>query len=558
MDVNMSNQGFRVTQPTTVPTVNKMPSQGQPMNNNSMQGQIDQNPQPAQNAKRVSDFSNFGLWSLIYGIIFCIFMYKSATGGISHTLFIIFSIFYIAFIDMKSGKAVCYAPKCFILEKNGKLGVRLFYLSAIVLLAISQFLTASFTLHIFTGFGMQLLIGCLCYRSYVDATGNSPSRIAGAFIKMVFLPLINIFEPFMGLLAYNSSKKDLTAEALAKKKNRQLIIAGVAIALPVVMIIVCLLASADLIFASVLKNLEFHFDITEQFFDIIGFAFWFFAAAIYIYSIFAELNPNNAYFKSDSGTKLNKWNPLLMIPMELILTVIYIVFCAIQLIFLIGHASLPNGYTYAVYAHEGFYQLLFVCMINILIAAIVRSKFDKAPFLSILTIIICLCTFLMIFSSAYRMILYVNAYDLSFLRFFVLWFLIVLTVCLSILTIGLLAKNVTVAKYCLIAGTCLYIIFAFIKPDYWIARYNVNSIDHHSSKTIESDLVSNYDSDYISNNLSVDAIPALIEAGDYDTASDLISNRHGYVYKIRQESLINRIRDFNLSDHIAEKLVTNP
>ena len=511
-----------------------------------------------QKARRLSDFSNFGLWSCIYGIIFCLFMYKSAIGGISHTIFIIFSLIYIAIIDLRTEKAVCYAPKCFILERNGKPGVRLFYLTAIVLLAISQFLTASFTLHILTGFGMQLLIGCLFYRSYVDATGNNPTRIAGVLIRLIFLPLINIFEPFLGLLAYHSSKKTLTAEAIEKKKNRQLILAGIVIALPVVLIIVCLLASADLIFASVLKNLEFNFDITEQFFDVIGIIFWFFVSTITIYSIFAKLNPNNNYFKSEATTASNKWNPLLMMPMELLLTLIYIIFCAIQLVFLIGHASLPNGYTYAEYAHEGFYQLLFVCMINILIAAIVRSKFDKTLFLNIFTIIICLCTFVMIFSSAYRMILYVSAYSLSFLRFFVLWFLIVLTICLTILTIGLLAKNVTVAKYCLITGTCLYIIFAFIKPDYWIARYNVNSDNYESSVTTENGRTSNYDSEYIRNHLSVDAIPALIEAEDYDTAAKLISYRHNFSYKEKQESLINRIRDFNLSDHIADNLIFRP
>ena len=572
MDVNMNDQNFRVNQTTPIPPVNQIPPKGQPINNGYMPGQLNQVTQPAPNpyaenaekarqryamlnAKRLSDFGNYGLWSLIYGIIFCLFMYKSAIGGISHTLFIIISLFYIALIDARSGKTVCYAPKCFILERNGKPGVRLFYLISIILLAVSQFLTASFTLHILTGFGMQLLIGCLFYRSYVDATGNNPARIAGALIRLIFLPLINIFEPFLGLLAFHSSKKTLTAKDIEKKKNRQLILAGIVIALPVVLIIVCLLASADLIFASVLKNLEFNFDITEQFFDVIGIIFWFFVSAITIYSIFAELHPNNNYFKSASNAASNKWNPLLMIPMELILTVIYIIFCAIQLIFLIGHASLPNGYTYAEYAHEGFYQLLFVCMINILIAAIVRSKFDKTLFLNILTIIICLCTFLMIFSSAYRMILYVTAYDLSFLRFFVLWFLIVLTVCLTILTIGLLAKNVNVAKNCLIAGTCLYIVFAFIKPDYWIARYNVNSDNYESSVTTESGRTSNYDSAYISDHLSVDAIPALIEARDYDTAAKLISYRHNFAYKYKQESLLNKIRDFNLSDHIADNII---
>ena len=40
--------------------------------------------------------------------------------------------------------------------------------------------------------------------------------------------------------------------------------------------------------------------------------------------------------------------------------------------------------------------------------------------------LISLCTFIMIFASAYRMALYVDAYGLTFLRLYVMWALVVI------------------------------------------------------------------------------------------------------------------------------------
>ena len=48
--------------------------------------------------------------------------------------------------------------------------------------------------------------------------------------------------------------------------------------------------------------------------------------------------------------------------------------------------------------------------------------------LKILLTVISVCTCIMILSAAYRMILYVNEYNLSFLRVLVLWFLAVLMI----------------------------------------------------------------------------------------------------------------------------------
>ena len=52
--------------------------------------------------------------------------------------------------------------------------------------------------------------------------------------------------------------------------------------------------------------------------------------------------------------------------------------------------------------------------------------FGENKILEILLCVISVCTCVMILSAAYRMLLYVEEYDLTFLRVLVLWFLAVL------------------------------------------------------------------------------------------------------------------------------------
>ena len=50
--------------------------------------------------------------------------------------------------------------------------------------------------------------------------------------------------------------------------------------------------------------------------------------------------------------------PVLAITVTSILSVIYLLFCAVQIIYLFtGSMELPIGYSYAAYAREGFFQL---------------------------------------------------------------------------------------------------------------------------------------------------------------------------------------------------------
>ena len=82
--------------------------------------------------------------------------------------------------------------------------------------------------------------------------------------------------------------------------------------------------------------------------------------------------------------------------------------------------QLPAGVTYAEYARRGFFQLLFVCVLNLAAVLFIQSYFKENRVLKALLLAISGCTLIMTASSACRMLLYIRAYQLTFLRVSVL------------------------------------------------------------------------------------------------------------------------------------------
>ena len=112
--------------------------------------------------------------------------------------------------------------------------------------------------------------------------------------------------------------------------------------------------------------------------------------------------------------------PLIAITFTSILSVIYFLFSAVQIIYLFaGKGDIPSTYAYpdtyasrySSYAREGYFQLLFVCMINLFLVLICLNRFKENKALKVILTIISLCTYIMMASSAMRMIMYIRYYD---------------------------------------------------------------------------------------------------------------------------------------------------
>ena len=173
---------------------------------------------------------------------------------------------------------------------------------------------------------------------------------------------------------------------------------------------------SDRVFSRFFTELFSLFDLTDIFeeFDLgnlIGIILTFLTGMIGIYAVFA------AVFRMDQGIgkkeNVKKADTVTGITFTGILAVVYVFYSMIQIVYLFLRldTGLPDGMTYSQYAHEGFWQLLVVSMINFAAVVICIQIFEKNKVLQMLLCVISVCTCVMILSAAYRMMLYVGEYD---------------------------------------------------------------------------------------------------------------------------------------------------
>lgn len=175
------------------------------------------------------------------------------------------------------------------------------------------------------------------------------------------------------------------------------------------------------------------------------------------------------------------------------------------------------------------------------------------------------------------MIMYINQYNLTFLRIFVLWSLAVIFFLMSGVTIFIYNKKFPLFSYGLVIVMVFYIGLSFSHPDYWIAKYNLNpehmkylnsydvSDSKHYLSTLSSDaapvLLNDKANPYLSeiSEISSDDIFTMdtedlkeyyhLEEEEYNTFSWIRS----YYLNIKNSSENMHIRNFNFSIYTAQK-----
>lgn len=153
---------------------------------------------------------------------------------------------------------------------------------------------------------------------------------------------------------------------------------GIAVSLPLLLIVLLLLSSADAVFYQLAKDFFDWLKPAESAADVVNvlfrIGFIFFAS----YQLLAYLCKHS--IKEQVKDKRNG-EPVLAITVTGLLSAIYLLFSGIQIFGLfLGKLQLPEGYTYAQYAREGFFQLLAVSIINLAIVLFTMSFLRKIRF----------------------------------------------------------------------------------------------------------------------------------------------------------------------------------
>ena len=454
------------------------------------------------------NFHIYGLASILYGILYVFCMYQN-DAGITFPLFVAGTIGYIAFVLHK-------------LEMKLKKDSR-FYLISMLLLGVSTFCTDDYRIIFCNKIGIFLLAICVVLDTVYDTKKWQLGKYLGVIGQVSVMSIREIGTPFFDAVWYCKNK-------LGKKHSKYLyLMIGIGITIPVFAVVFVLLSSADAVFRNVTNRVLSDFSAV----DLYVMTIMFFFMALLSYCIVVYLGKKEV---KEEISETPKWDSLIAIPVTGALSIMYLVFSGIQIVYLfMGKMQLPIGYTYAEYAREGFFQLLAVSIINLIIVLAGLYLFKSSKVLKAVLVIMSLCTFIMIASSALRMMIYIQYYYLTFLRILVLWSLLVLFL-IFIGVVAYIAKaEFPLFRYSIVVFTCLYMGLSFSHPDYWIAKVNLESTKEIRSEFFKGEAYSDYS---LLAGLSADAAPVLVEwivEEGYTTDSYFIDTMTYDSYRILNE-----------------------
>ena len=486
--------------------------------------------------------------AFLYAIVYAICMYKNPEGiGIP---FCVGATLYFFYYYAK--KFYGTARKC-----------DMFMIVATMILGTLTCTTDSTQLLQLNKIVIFVLVGTYLLELFYNVTGWS----SGAFLKAlgyafgggVSMMLMPFAEGMAFFKVRRTNKEKSSVDEKTKEKIFAIII-GLVVAIPIVCILLLLLSSADLLFGEMLENIRETIECMEllelldrDFFGFLGTALVIF---LFGYGIITYINTKDTILK-ETLRKGTKANPYIAISCSGVIAFVYVIFVGIQIFGLfMGALTLPEGYTYAEYARQGFFQLAFVCFFNVCMVLIVMGCFEDSTVLKWIMTVITGCTYVMLVSAAYRMLLYISVYHLTFLRVFVLWAIIVMAIVMLGTTVFIHKKEFPIFKYMLVSITVLYIGFSAAHPDFWIAKYNIAQAETEGGID-ESQLVFN---------LSLDAaVPVLEYYEERLEEPELYYNAYHEEYRItasmdrimsycerieREEKEMN-IRTFNFSKALA-------
>lgn len=286
------------------------------------------------------------------------------------------------------------------------------------------------------------------------------------------------------------------------------ILLGIVLALPILLILGSLLASADPVFKTWLEKLFNIEKIIEQIFRLVYIliiGYWLAGVLMYILG---------GQKKREKPDALKPWMPAFLnsIPLYVVMGSVILLFTAfmvVQVRYLYGGEAniTAAGFTYSEYARRGFFELVTVAVMSLglyLVGATVTrlDTSQKRRLFSGLAIVLLGLVVALLVSSLKRLMLYEAAYGWSELRtythFFIFWLAGVLA---AAVVLEVVQKRGWLAPVIMLAAFSFALTLGVMNVDGFIARQNIQ-------RAMQGEEL---DAAYLGT-LSLDATPTLVDA----------------------------------------------
>ena len=418
----------------------------------------------------------------------------------------------------------------------------------IILLSITYFI---FDNAVFRGIN-TVVIPVLYIIMVVTATSNIQTKSIFKMIIIYIIQPINyigeVIKKIIHLVRPNENKEETKGE----KHN---IIKAVFFTIVIALIVIALLSSADSEFSSLFSNLliDLHFlsipALVIKFFSII-------IPFFYIAGFFMNMLNIDEVLEEKENKKVKMKDGFTIYMMITALNIIYLIFCYTQIKSLFTIENIK----YSSYARQGFFQLMIVSLINIVMILKATDKNLKETekqkkYKKIICIIMLVFTLLIIISSLARMTLYQQNYGQTRLRILVDFTLITEIILLIPTALYITKENIDLVKTYFVIIVTMYCVINFSNIDYIIAKSNVD-------RYIETGKI---DDDYLKRLDNTDIIEQLLRLQEtkfeytnndvYENSSkNQLTNLNNYLGKKRDELEENHtLPEFNLSRCLARQ-----
>lgn len=386
--------------------------------------------------------------------------------------------------------------------------------SAVAISAVVISLSFVFSSNTFIHFfAFSYAVIAYCYFVYASAgtkfKASFSNFIIADFLKSAVLLPIKYISKIEMLRAVFQGKTKKSMGFLFK-----LIIGLAAAAIPTAVVLLLLLYDAS--FESLINRI-FDFDIVTVLSHIVSLIYAV-PIGIFIYSLYiSSVDGRQIVFLSEEKitqreTKIRFSPVTTSVAASVPLLAVYVIFFISQWKYYISGFTgvLPQDFSYAEYAREGFFQLCAVSAINLVIIALIIAFSKKSRFYSavikVLTCVFSAFTLVLISTAIAKMVMYIQCYGLTQKRVYATWFMAVLALIFIAVALSRFIPKIKIAA---VASAILVISFAGLSlcnADSIIAKYNVDRYLDGTLPTVDVAAL---------NNLGDAAVPDMVRLAKY-------------------------------------------
>jgi len=298
------------------------------------------------------------------------------------------------------------------------------------------------------------------------------------YLKIFFLPfkfIHPLFQTLSNLFSLRGAKEE--------RKVFSQIVRGVLMAIPILFVFLFLFSSADLIFqkyVSDLISIDNELEIIFRFILILIVTIAYIGA--YTYSFREKEVQITAQQNSKNYTIGHIESSILLVSVN----VLFFTFILVQFTYLFGGESniFIQGFTYAEYARRGFFELITVAIISLLLLFttekyVIKKETEHVVGFKILGTTLIIQVILIMASAFTRLSLYEEAYGFTTLRLYSHAFIISLAIIFYLLLYKIYKdrRENTFAFRVFLSIALFIAVMNFLNPDAFIARRNIKRFD---------------------------------------------------------------------------------